>query len=223
MSECSRLGRSLALPDAFGNGPAAVNNQLGARDKPRGRLAEVKGGLGHIVGRTGPAGHRLLAREIGPEPGVVHGPGGHRRVDQARGEQVEPDPVRGISRRRRQGQRPHGPLAGRIGERAEMLRRRRAVEDRSHVHHRAPQAGGSSGCSSMNRTAARLVKNTPCALRSHHAVPAFARALVQRPVAKLSTADPGDVQQDIEPSAQDVQGECEQPRDLALRRRPARA
>ena len=140
--ECVGSDRSLALPDAFGNAPAAVDDQLGAGDEPRGRLAEIKRGLGHVVGRPGTAGDRLLGRQVGPDSGVVRGPGGHRRVDQARGEQVEPDPVRGIPRRGRQGQRADGPLAGGVGERAEMRRRRRTVQDRPHVHHRASQAGG---------------------------------------------------------------------------------
>ena len=45
---------------------------------------------------------------------------------------------------------------------------------------------------------------------------------MQRPVAELSPADPGDVQQDVEPAAQGIEGEREQPRDLRLRPRPAR-
>ena len=81
----------------------------------------------------------------------------------------------------------------------------------------------SSGCSSIGRTAARLVRNSPVALVSHHALPAFVRALVQRPVAEPPPADPGDVQQDIEPAAENVEREREQPRRPRLRRRRARA
>ena len=56
----------------------------------------------------------------------------------------------------------------------------------------------------MTRTAARLVKKHPERVDPHDALPAFVGTLVQRPVAELPTADSGDVQQDIEPSAQSV-------------------
>ena len=62
MAGSRRLGRSLALrrrPSR--DAPAAVDDQLGAGDEPRGRLAEVERGLGDVLGRPGPPAIGCLA------------------------------------------------------------------------------------------------------------------------------------------------------------------
>ena len=60
----------------------------------------------------------------------------------------------------------------------------------------------------MHCTASVREKGTEC-VDPHDAVPRLGRTFVEGSVAKLSTADPGDMQEDIEPSAQNIEGKLE--------------
>ena len=87
--------------------------QHGPGDEPRGRLAEVERGLG-AVARPSPARRPAAAWWRGRRGSrVVHGARGHRRVDQAGDEQVEPDPVGARTAPRRPGSAPGPPPCSR--------------------------------------------------------------------------------------------------------------
>src|SRR5581483_3361818 len=90
---------------AVGNGwrsraaPAAVYRQYGAGDEPGFVAAQVDGRLGAVLGPARPAGKRLPGAQERGDVRVVNGPGGHRRVDQAGGEDVDADAVAGVAGR----------------------------------------------------------------------------------------------------------------------------
>ena len=77
-------------PSTFRTTPV-TNREAGSQRK---RAASAQSS-----GVPGPPADRLLGREVGADRRVVDGPGGHRRVDQSRGDQVEPDPVPGVAGR----------------------------------------------------------------------------------------------------------------------------
>src|SRR5207248_7061821 len=84
----------------FAHPPAAVHGQDDAGDEAGRVAAQEDGGVAAVLGPAGAGGQGLLGLEEGEDDRVVGRPGGHWRVDQARGEDVDADVVGGVAGRR---------------------------------------------------------------------------------------------------------------------------
>ena len=113
--------------------PAAIYWQDDARQLASLVAAKEDGCMGVIFGGYRSVAQRLFGMEIMADGGVLHGAGGHRRVDQSRGEHIDADAFGGIAGRGQPAHRQDSPLGGRVGIGIEKPRRRRQAEDARHI------------------------------------------------------------------------------------------
>ena len=86
-----------------------------------------------------------------------------------------------------------------------IVGRGRPGEHRAHVQHRPPQADVVERLRQHLADRRLVGQEQPLGVGLEHGVPAFVGALVERPVAEPPPADPGDVEQDVEPAAEELQ------------------
>src|SRR5262249_24799154 len=110
--------RSFILP--FTDTPTAVHREQSAGHEAGLIAAQKDSGIGTILSSSWPLAQRLLGRQKVADAGVLHRAGGHRRVDQSRRNDVDPDAFGSITGR---GQATHGQdatLGSRVGHRIKM-------------------------------------------------------------------------------------------------------
>src|SRR5208283_976440 len=112
----------------------------------------------------------------------------HGCVDQAWGDDVYADVVRGVPRGGKPAQGDDAALRGRVGASIEKVRRRRETQDARHVEEHA----GLSLAEKM--THRRTVgQEDRFEIRVERRLPAIIRAFVERTISVMPAADAGDM------------------------------